>query len=455
MAFTVETAQLPEILGAKVLFTPAVFPLVKGVSTDTRTLQPQQIFVALRGEQFDGHEFLQVAQEKGAGVLVVDRSWGLDTQKLLGHDRSMILQVEDTLAAYQRLGQWWRQQFVIPIVGVTGSVGKTTTKEFIAAVLGTQGAVLKTEANYNNEIGVPKTLLELGSGHTYGVIEMAMRGRGEIALLGDIVRPTIGVITNVGVAHIERLGSRQAIAAAKCELLAALPADGVAVLNADNPLLMETAAQVWQGKTVTFGLTAGDVRGELTDLKTLTVGGQVFQLPLPGEHNGLNFLAALAVAEVLGLDKSMLRNLTVHLPGGRSRCDRLPGDIILLDETYNAGPESMTAALKLLAQTPGHRHIAVLGTMKELGENSLEFHTQVGQMVAQLQLDYLLILADEPEAQSLATGAGTIPSERFTTHEQVATWLQEFLREGDRVLFKASRSVALDKVVDLVRFHLA
>lgn len=427
---------------------------VLGVSTDTRTLQPRQIFVALRGERFDGHEFLDVAYAKGAIALVVDRDFALPAESPLRKSKVTILQVEDTLAAYQQLGRWWRRQFNIPIVGVTGSVGKTTTKELIAVVLAaqsSQGSVLKTQANYNNEIGVPKTLLELGVEHRYGVIEMAMRGRGEIALLARIAQPTIGVITNVGVAHIERLGSRQAIAEAKCELLAELSHDGVAILNYDNGLLMETAAKVWSGHTLTFGLMGGDIHGHLEGVNTLWVGDRRFQLPLPGEHNGLNFLAALGVAQVLNIDWDMLTQLEVQVPGGRSKVYELPDDIVILDETYNAGPESMTAALRLLVQTPGKRHIAVLGTMKELGDRSTEFHYEVGQVVQTLGLDHLLILADAAEATALTDGAGTVPAETFDTQEDLIDRLRYVLQAGDRVLFKASRSVALDRVVDVIR----
>jgi UDP-N-acetylmuramoyl-tripeptide--D-alanyl-D-alanine ligase len=221
------------------------------------------MFLALRGEKFDGHDFAGVAVEKGAIAAITDRRTGT---QLNGVPQ---LQVEDTLQAYQQIARWWRDQFNIPVIAVTGSVGKTTTKELIAAVLSTKGNVLKTQANYNNEIGVPKTLLELGSEHDYAVIEMAMRGSGQIALLTQIARPTVSVITNVGTAHIGLLGSEEAIAQAKCELLAEMPTTGVAVLNHDNQRLIETAATVWQGQTLTYGLEGGDLQGHLIDPETL------------------------------------------------------------------------------------------------------------------------------------------------------------------------------------------
>jgi UDP-N-acetylmuramoyl-tripeptide--D-alanyl-D-alanine ligase len=417
-----------------------------GITTDTRRLQPGHLFLALRGEKFDGHDFAGVAVEKGAIAVIADRR---AAPQLNGVPQ---LQVEDTLLAYQQIARWWRDQFDIPVIAVTGSVGKTTTKELIAAVLSTKGNVLKTQANYNNEIGVPKTLLELGSEHDYAVIELAMRGPGQIALLAQIARPTVGVITNVGTAHIGLLGSEQAIANAKCELLAEMPSTSVAVLNHDNQRLIETAATVWQGQTLTYGLEGGDLQGQLIDPETLEVEGMQLPVPLAGRHNALNYLGALAVAKQLEVDwASLTKGLSVELPSGRSRRYDLPNDIVILDETYNAGLESMLAALQLLAQTPGKRHIAVLGAMKELGERSPEFHQQVGKMAQQLDLDALLVLVNDPEAKAIATGAVSLPTESFSSYEALVKRLEELVRSGDRILFKASRSVGLDRVVNQFR----
>ncbi|MEW5860287.1 MAG: UDP-N-acetylmuramoyl-tripeptide--D-alanyl-D-alanine ligase [Cyanobacteriota bacterium] len=419
---------------------------VAGITTDTRSLKPGEIFVALRGDKFDGHEFVETALEKGAIAAITDHP-------LPGSIPHLYL--EDTLRAYQTLAHWWRLQFDIPVIAVTGSVGKTTTKELIAAVLSTKGDILKTQANYNNEIGVPKTLLELSPMHHYAVIEMAMRARGEIALLTEIAHPSVGVITNVGTAHIGRLGSEEAIAQAKCELLAEMPSNSIAVLNHDNRLLMETAATVWQGQTITYGLEGGDLRGELIDNETLCVEGVQLPLPLPGRHNASNFLAALAVAKVLQVDwKSLTAGLSVNLPSGRAQRYDLPNDVAILDETYNAGLESMLAALQLLAQTPGKRHIAVLGTMKELGERSPQFHFAVGEAARQLNLDALLVLVDDKEAEAIALGAAPLPAECFSTHQAVVERLKEMVQEGDRILFKASHSVALSRVVNQLRAEL-
>jgi UDP-N-acetylmuramoyl-tripeptide--D-alanyl-D-alanine ligase len=230
--------------------------------------------------------------------------------------------------------------------------------------------------------------------------------------------------------------------------LAEMPLGSIAILNHDNPLLMQTATGVWSGETLTYGLEGGDIHGHLIDANTIQVGNVQFPLPLPGRHNALNYLAALATAKVLGLSwEALTAGVTVDMPGGRSRRLQLEPDIVLLDETYNAGLESMLASLQLLADTPGQRRIAVLGTMKELGDRAPEFHTQVGARAHQLGLDAVFVLADEPAAEAMAHGAAPLPSACFTNHTDLIHHLQHYMQPGDRVLFKASRSVGLDRVV--------
>ena len=454
MVCRVSIAQLAEILTVPLPAVPegVLTALGTGIATDTRTLEGGEVFLALRGDNFDGHQFVAKARDLGAIAAIVDRDW----QEELPH--FPLLRVDDTLKAYQSISAWWRDQFSIPIVAVTGSVGKTTVKELIAAVLSTRGNVLKTQYNYNNEIGVPKTLLELSSSHNYAVIEMGMRGMGEIALLSQIARPSIAVITNVGTAHIGRLGSEEAIAVAKCELLAEMPAESIAVLNHDHPRLMASAAKVWQGKTLTYGLEGGDLCGELLNNDTILLDGMELPLPLPGRHNAVNYLAALAVGKVLGIDWEVLKQgLSVQLPEGRARRYDLPQDIVILDETYNAGLESMLAGLRLLADTPGKRRIAVLGTMKELGDRAIEFHRQVGRAARDLHLDALFVFADFEEAAAMAAGAAGLPFvqvediARENSREDLARHLIEFVTPGDRILFKASHSVELNRVVQKFR----
>ncbi|BAY20850.1 UDP-N-acetylmuramoylalanyl-D-glutamyl-2, 6-diaminopimelate--D-alanyl-D-alanyl ligase [Calothrix sp. NIES-2100] len=442
--------QLVEILLAQPvnLSAATLAQLGSGIQTDTRILKPGEVFVALRGEKFDGHEFVSTAIAKGAIAAIVDFAYE--------NPGFPVLQVENTLEAYQKIARWWRDRFDIPVIGVTGSVGKTTTKELIAAVLATQGRVHKTYGNYNNEIGVPKTLLELSPEHDYAVIEMAMRGKGQIAELTHIANPTIGVITNVGTAHIELLGSEAAIAQAKCELLAEMPKDSVAILNQDNPLLISTAATVWQGEVITYGLSGGDIQGQVMDHETLAVGGMQLPLPLRGRHNATNFLAALAVARVVGIDWATLQNgVNVDMPTGRSQRFALANDVVILDETYNAAPEAMLAALQLLADTPGKRKIAVLGAMKELGERSPQLHQRVGETVQKLQLDGLLVLVDGTDAEAIAKSAAGVPSECFATHAELVARLKTFVQAGDRLLFKAAHSVGLDQVVNQLRAEFA
>ncbi|MCS6814852.1 MAG: UDP-N-acetylmuramoyl-tripeptide--D-alanyl-D-alanine ligase [Cyanobacteria bacterium] len=444
---------------------PELDTIATGITTDTRVLKPGDLFVALRGERFDGHDFLPVAHQQGAVAAIVDDRFVQATATSQFPKHLPLFVVTDTLQAYQTIAHWWRQQFTLPIVAVTGSVGKTTTKEMIAAVLATQGTVLKSQANFNNEIGVPKTLLELDQHYDYAVIEMGMRALGEIALLSQIACPNIAVITNVGTAHIGRLGSEAAIAQAKCELLQEMPQTGTAILNHDCPLLLTMASQVWSGHTITYGLTGGDLHGQYHPSNSidgvgdrLTVGSLDISLPLPGRHNALNYLAALAVAKVLGIDWSTLAHgIRVDLPTGRSRRYVLPNDVILLDETYNAGLESMLAALHLLAQLPGQRHIAVLGTMKELGDHSAALHQQVGESAQALGLDGLLLMIDEPATTAIANGASKIPLvEQFqgTSPETCAALVQrlcDLVQPGDRILFKASNSVGMSRVVEAFR----
>ncbi|WP_293337855.1 UDP-N-acetylmuramoyl-tripeptide--D-alanyl-D-alanine ligase [Microcoleus sp. CAWBG58] len=458
MVCRVSIAQLAEILTVPL---PAVSEDVltvvgTGIATDTRTIEGGEVFLALRGENFDGHQFVTKARDLGAIAAVVDRTYQDEVPDF------PLLRVDDTLKAYQAIARWWRDQFSIPIIGVTGSVGKTTAKELIAAVLSTQGNVLKTQYNYNNEIGVPKTLLELSPSHNYAVIEMGMRGLGEIALLSQIARPTVAVITNVGTAHIGRLGSEDAIAQAKCELLAEMPAESIAILNHDSDRLMATAPQVWQGKTLSYGLEGGDLCGELLNNDTMLVEGVELPLPLAGRHNAVNYLAALAVAKVLGIKWEVLQQgLSVQLPDGRARRYDLPSDVVILDETYNAGLESMLAALRLLADTPGKRRIAVLGTMKELGERAIEFHRQVGKAARDLNLDALFVFADFEEAAAMAAGAAGVPFVEIGDitapdgREVLAKRLLGFVEKGDRILFKASHSVELNRVVQKFRADFA
>ena len=428
--------------------------VIMGVISDSRKLKAGQLFVALTGENFDGHGFVATAIAQGAVAAIVSHEWA-NSESAKGLP---ILAVDDTLVAYQDLARWWRSQFQHPVVSVTGSVGKTTTKEIIASMLACYVApdkqVHKSEANHNNDIGVAQTLLAIApEQHDFVVVEMGMRGLGEIARLARTALPDVSVITNVGTAHIGRLGSREAIAEAKCELLAETPAHGIAVLNAENPLLIETAKKVWQGKTITYGLGIGDVNGELIDEK-LHVGNLTWDLPLPGRHNALNFLAGLAVLKALNLDWNQTNQGigNLDLPFGRAQLYELPQDVVILDETYNASPEGMLAALRQLADMPAKRHWAVLGTMKELGEMSTQLHHQIGEAISKLGIEGALILADGESDAILAGANGSLKyAIACNSYEKITQTLLQQVESGDRILFKASRSVGMDRVVEAFR----
>ncbi|NUN64547.1 UDP-N-acetylmuramoyl-tripeptide--D-alanyl-D-alanine ligase [Pseudanabaena biceps] len=440
---------------------------IRGVISDSRKLKAGELFVALTGENFDGHGFVAQAIAQGAVAAIVSHDWINSEAGSQASQGLPLLAVADTLTAYQDLARWWRSQYSRPVISITGSVGKTTTKEIVASMLSCyvlpQGddqeqsiRVHKSKANHNNDIGVAQTLLAINPDHhDFVVVEMGMRGLGEIARLAKTALPTVSVITNVGTAHIGRLGSREAIAEAKCELLAATPTNGTAILNADNPLLLETARKVWYGKTITYGLGIGDVNGELIENK-LIVEGLTWELPLPGRHNALNFLAGLAVLKALNLDwQKTIQGLgKLDLPFGRAQLYDLPQDVQILDETYNASPEGMLAALRQLADMPAKRHWAVLGTMKELGELSPQLHHQVGAAISELGIVGAIILADG-EADAILAGAnGSLKyAIACQSHEEITATLLQKIESGDRILFKASRSVGMDRVVQEFRQH--
>jgi UDP-N-acetylmuramoyl-tripeptide--D-alanyl-D-alanine ligase len=443
MTFAITSAELCTLLAAEAVGLSTLPDKIIGITTDSRAVTPGSLFVPLIGERFDGHDYLETALANGAALVLSEKPVSVPH-----------LRVADTLTAYQCLGRWWREHFTIPIVAVTGSAGKTTTRELIRAVLATAGSVLASTGNENNDIGVPKLLLQLDETHRFCVVEMGMRGPGEIARLAQCALPNVAVITNVGSAHIGRLGSLQAIADAKCELLAEMDSECTAILNGEDERLLATSANVWTGSRLTFGLDTGDLRSKLEG-DTLWVEGIPFPVLLPGRHNVLNFLAALAVARSLGLDLSTISTQlnSVALPEGRSHFVQIAG-LTLIDETYNSAPESAQAALALLAQLPGTRRIAVLGQMRELGEFSADAHHKVGQLCAQLGLDQLFVLAGE-DTDALAKGAKPIPVEIFLDQETLAQRLAQFAQPGDCILFKASRAIGLERVLKAFQQLLA
>jgi UDP-N-acetylmuramoyl-tripeptide--D-alanyl-D-alanine ligase len=448
--FQISLSQLCDVLSAANPNLAEPDLIVNGIGTDTRKLQLGNLFVALKGENFDGHDFMTVAIAQGAIAAVVSVKSLANAQT---NSFPQIL-VEDTLVAYQSLAKWWRIQSNIPIIAITGSAGKTTTKELIAAMLAyyTPKNVHKSQENYNNDIGVAQTLLGISrESDDFGVVEMGMRGKGEIARLCQTALPNVGVITNIGTAHIGRLGSQRAIAEAKCELLAEMSKDGIAILNGEDALLLETAKQVWQGKTLTYGINAGDIQGILEENNQIKVNGKTWKLPLNGRHNALNFLAGLAVLKALGLEWDRLpSDISISLPSGRAQIEYLAGDIVILDQTYNASPEATIAALTLLSETPAKRRWAVLGANRELGEHSQDLHFQIGKCVKELGIDFLLVLEDS-ETQAIIAGASSVNVQTGKDHQAIAQILIEQVCPGDCLLFKASHSVGMEKALSLLR----
>src|SRR3990167_1287036 len=425
---------------------------ITNISTDTRTIQPGAIFIAIVGDRFDGHKFINNAIEKEAIAVVYNKN---ETISWVNDEGVCKFPVDDTIEAYQKIGNWWRNKFInIPVIAVTGSVGKTTTKEIISAMLSSQGKILKSIGNINNCIGVPQTILKLESDFKFAVLEFGMDGRGQIASYTKCCYPIqIGVITTIGTAHIGRLGSELAICEAKCELLAGMSPDGVAIINSDNQLLVENYSRFWKGKTITFGFETGEIRGEYRG-DQIQVGEYLFQLPLPGKHNAANFLAGLAVMKALNIPWSnFAQGVAVSLPPQRSVRIALPQDIIFMDETYNASTQSVLATISLLKEIPGKRHIAVIGSLRDLGDQSASIHHALGKDIDKIGIDLLVVLAIDPPTVELANGAVNTKSLVFYTSNDLEKYLNSTLVAGDRVLFKASNTIGLLDTVNRVKDH--
>ncbi|MDW8106478.1 MAG: UDP-N-acetylmuramoyl-tripeptide--D-alanyl-D-alanine ligase [Armatimonadota bacterium] len=434
---------------------------ITGVCTDSRVVEPGDLFVALRGNRTDGHQYLQEVFARGAVAALVE-------YVPLGAEEMPLLRVPNTVQALGQLARYYRRQFNTRVIGVTGSTGKTTTKEMVATALeaGYPNAVHKSAGNYNTEIGVPMTLFGLDESHRYLVQEMAMRGRGQIAQLAEIAEPQVGIITQIGWAHIEQLGSREAIAEAKSELLQALPEDGVAILPRDDKFYELLRARCACRTIYTFGrhpeADARLVQVELGEDYTagemmLQLGGQSIrvwvELPYLGEHLLMNATAALLTAVVLGVEPGVAARALreVQLPEMRMAVQKQPGGWTLINDAYNANPDSMRAALQvLLTQIPARRRIAILGDMRELGAYSMRLHWGLGRWLATQPLDYLVLVGTEVLWTAAAAREGGFPADRllhFETPQQAGEWLMRTVQPGDCVLLKGSRALGLEQVV--------
>lgn len=421
--------------------------VVTQVSTDSRSIPNRALFVPLVGERFDGHDYLDAALERGAaGCLTARKPASLLPDKFY-------IQVSDTLEALKALAAWYRAKFDIPMVQVTGSAGKTTTKEMIAAVLGQRFSTLKTQANFNNAIGTPMTLLNLAPEHQAAVIETGMNHFGEIRYLGEMVRPTVAVITNVGDAHIENLGgTRQGILQAKCEIFENLQPGGLAVLNGDDELLSGLTLPfetVLCGRHERCGVRVTNVAEHGIDGVTCTVTTkrEVYEVAIPSPGAYMIYPAAMAIAigEHLGLTKAeLLSGIAAYRPvGSRMHLVRCGGDRIIIDDCYNANPQAMAEALRILAQTEHPRRMAVLGDMGELGDLTEQAHRDMGALTRTLGLD--TVVAVGPKAKAIQDANPDVLW--FPTVAEALSAIRAAFTAGTAVLVKASHAMHFTDIV--------
>lgn len=425
---------------------------ISHVDTDSRDIHPGSLFIPLAGERFDGHAYINAALESGAVGCLTQR------ERESYQPGKFYVKVPSTQRALRDLAAWYKEQFHIPFVAVTGSVGKTTAKDMLAAVLGVKYKVLKTEGNFNNNIGLPLTLLRLDSSHQVGVVEMGMDKFGEIDFLGGIVKPEVGVITNIGDAHIERLGSRENIFKAKCELLPHIKEDGLLVLNGDDPML-----STLRGKTPVQTVFCG--QGEGLEYRAQILGGdgvshiqcrlttphmdREVRIPALGEHMVYPTLIAAAVAERFGLTPDEIEQGIRQFVPTRMRMNilRRGNGIIILDDTYNANPQSMRAAISVLADSQSSYKIAVLGDMLELGPFSPALHAEVGEYLGQAGIQCLVAVGEQSAAMAQGARDVGVPQVLYCHDKGEAMERLPMLLRGDcTILVKASRGMKMEDI---------
>ena len=426
-------------------------PSVNAVSTDSRKIKAGCLFIPLAGDQFDGHRFIGTALKAGAAGTLCST---LPTDLLPG---KFYIKVDDTRLALKALAKACREQFRIPFIQITGSVGKTTTKDMIAAVLSTRYKILKTPENYNNDIGVPLTLLALNQEHQAAVIETGMNHFGEIRYLGEMVQPDIAVITNIGDAHIEFLGSREGILKAKSEIFENLKPDGTAVLNGDDALLdtLElpfTTLRCGQSEHCSarvMEITDHGVSGITCMVKTAQDTYEL-NIPAPGEHMVYSASMAVAIGEQMGLSKEeIVRGVASYEPtGSRMHIVKLAGGRSIFDDCYNANPQSVTAALEILAKTECDRKIAVLGDMGELGDLTEQAHYNVGALAAMLGIDQIFAVGTKAAKIAEGTEENGGCAQYFATKEEALDTIRDYFTENTAMLIKASHAMNFGWLVD-------
>jgi UDP-N-acetylmuramoyl-tripeptide--D-alanyl-D-alanine ligase len=451
------TAEILEATGG-ILLAGRADEAVSGISTDSRKTGPGYLFVPLKGERYDGHDFIAGAFENGADAALTERGPEDLSDAAEG---KILIKVGDTLKALQDIAAYYRKRFPIPFVGITGSVGKTSTKNMVACALGAVYNVLKNEGNLNNEIGVPLTIFRLDDSHEAAVVEMGMSGFGEIRTLTGIVRPKVGIITNIGISHIEKLGSRQNILKAKLELLEGLQPDGLLILNGDD-VMLSGVKDLLDVRTVSYGLEEGvdyqaynvRSRGEMGIDFGITIGGREYNvhLPVPGVHNVYNALAAIAAGQELGIDvQELIKGIAAYSPGSM-RLNIIKADgITIINDVYNASPQSMKAAIDVLDELEADRRIAVLGDMLELGDWSVDAHLETGHFAAESRTDIIITVGTS--AADIARGAveaGFPPENAVMTgnNSEALDYLRSSVRKGDAILVKGSRGMKMEEIVN-------
>lgn len=435
------------------LAPPSPDMTVSRISTDSRTLQRDDLFVPLRGENFDGHEFIQQAAERGALGAIVEKNWSGEPP-----NNFALIRVRDTLVAYQTLAANYRASLPLKVIAITGSNGKTSTKDFVAATLGRKFRVTKTEGNFNNHVGLPQTMLAANREDEIAVWEIGMNHPGEIAALAKLARPDIAIITNIGVAHIEFMGSREAIAEEKGALAEAVPPNGTLILNADDPF-SESIAKRTRAKNILAGIENGSVRA--TDISQHSTGSEFTilegahrcraQLPVPGIHMVQNAMLAVAAGRLFGLslEECAVGLASTPLTKARLQIRDIDG-IQFIDDSYNANPDSMKAALRTLVELDSDgRRIAVLGEMGELGAESERGHREVGEAAAHLRIDELIAIGSLGGAIARAAEkAGLRKSAAVGSQAEAAELLAQNARPGDLVLVKGSRAARMERVLE-------
>ena len=426
------------------------------ISTDSRKIKGGELFVAIKGENMNGESFAGDALKKGASAVMVSK-----TAKRI--PEGVVLKVDDTLVAYRQIAGAWRNRFDIPIIAVTGSNGKTTTKDLTAAALTGVWNVLKTTANFNNEIGVPLTLLELDETHRAAIVEIGMRGLGQIAELAKFVKPTIGIVTNVNETHIELLGSIENIAKAKGELVEAIPAGGTVILNADDPHVAAMKNLAADGvRVLNYSLENPDADffakniliGSVSTEFIMSFRGKEydFEIPMLGRHNVSNALGAIAAGYAVGLTVPDVQRGFATLTTTKMRFEVIRRDgLTIVNDAYNASPASMRMAIRTAAEIYGGKKFAVLGDMLELGSLSERLHREIGAELVENKFDTLIAIGKL--GKFIADGArdaGLKNVYAVDSHEDAAKKILELVRDGDTILFKASHAMHMEKIIELI-----